>query len=420
MITRFLLRGLWLWIAGCVAVPTLGFGQGAVPEIRAGNPQPAVDGFVKIFDVLDSGFDWTGPEFGLMFVAIGLVIFAFPRIIRAAGIPYLNVQAGFQKFFRYAFLGFAILWTAIVFFGTCSAYLRHKALARDCPVVEGPVEHFIPMPYAGHASESFFVRGVPFRYSDFSITGGFNNTSSHGGPINGASYVRICYDPKGNVILRLEIRDFKGELKDYAKAQSVFAKPADVPNVRRSNIDVPWDSNFFLVLYILDVIAICTLYLPYLRTFFRVRTATVRDAAIPGALEPGRKIKLRNSMIYWETEARRVWLRPRGFNLIQIPLMVATLDTDAGGKLITGYQTRFSSGFPLVMAFFLWTAYRLFSATMPVDAKFLSPAQFIGVAAVFFLIAGFLNLRILRSRMDRLVEDALSEFKEMQNAQGGR
>ena len=388
---------------------------------RVDNAELAADHFVKVFDVLDSGFrNWTFSAFGLIFVAVGIVILFFPNMMRATGIPYLNVQSGFQTFFRYSFIGFAILWTSISFFATYSQHLRHKVLAEEnrCRIVEGPVEHFVPMPYAGHAQESFSVDGVPFRYSDFIITDGFNNTSSHGGPINSDSYVRICYDPSEGVILRLEIRDFKGDLKDYAKALSIFPKPGDVPNMSGKNlaINVPWYSNLFLVLYILDFIAIYALYLPYIRTFFRLKTATVRDCAIPRALEAGRKIKLRNSMIYWDIESRAIWLRPRGFNLVQIPLVVATLNVAASEKSITGYETRFSSGSPFVMALFLWTAYIFFSATMAASPNLPSPAQFVGIAAVFFLIVGFINLRIIRSRMDRLIEDVLSELKEMQNA----
>ena len=387
---------------------------------RVDGAEHAAGHLVKVFDVLDSGFrNWTFSAFGLIFVAIGIVIFFFPNMIRAVGIPYLNVQSRLRTFSRYGFIGFAILWTSIAFFATYSQYLRHKALAQEnrCRVVEGPVEHFVPMPYAGHAQESFSVDGVPFRYSDFNVTDGFNNTSSHGGPISSDSYVRICYDPSGGVILRLEIRDFKGEMKDYWKAQSIFPKPADIQKVNGKNvaISLPWYSNLFVVLYLLDFVAIYALYLPYIRTFFRIKTAVVSDCSIPGVLEVGRKVKLRNSMIYWDVESRTIWLRPRGFNLVQIPLVVAKLGSDDGRVSITGYETRFSSGFPVVMAVFLWTAYRLFSATMPANANLPPPALLAGIAAVFFLIIGFFNLRILRSRMDRLVEDALSEFKEMQN-----
>ena len=78
------------------------------------------------------------------------------------------------------------------------------------------------MPYAGHASESFSVSGVDFRYSDFNVTDAFNNAASHGGPINANSYVRICYDPQDNAILRLEIRGFEGEVKDYAGWRNII------------------------------------------------------------------------------------------------------------------------------------------------------------------------------------------------------
>jgi hypothetical protein len=143
----------------------------------------------------------------------------------------------------------------------------------------------------------------------------------------------------------------------------------------------------------------------------------VHDCIIPKSLEAGRKIKLRNSIVYWDMEARTIWLRPRGFNLVQIPLMVAKLNVDASRKAIAEYETRFSSGFPFVMILFLWTAYRLFYATMPASANLPSSALFVGIAAVFFVVAGFINLRILRSRMDRLIEDALSELKEMHKTQ---
>jgi tetratricopeptide (TPR) repeat protein len=372
--------------------------------------------FVKVFDVLDSGFrDWTFPAFGLIFVVFGVIIFAFPKIIKTAGVPYLPVKSGVQTFFRYSFLGFAILWTSMVFFTTYSQHLRHKALAQEngCRVVVGPVEHFVPMPYTGHAEESFSVAGVPFRYSDFIITDGFNNTSSHGGPINADSYVRICYDPSGNVILRLEIRDFKGDLKDYSKVESIFPTLGDTQNIIGKNIaiNISWYSNLFIVFYILDLVAIRALFLPYVRTFFRLKTATVRDCPISMALEAGRKIKLRNSMIYWDNETRTIWLRPRGFNFVQIPFTVAKLGVDAGGKAVIGYEIRFSSGFPFVTVLFFWTAYVFFSATMPADPNFPLPAMFVGGAGLMFLIVGFFKLGTLRSRLKKVVEDALSEIR---------
>jgi len=165
------------------------------------------DRFVKVFDVLDSGFkDWTFPAFGLIFVVIGIAVAVFPAVIKATGIPFLDFQSGFRKVFRYGFVSFAVLWTVVTFSAMYSQHLRNESLVLEsrCRIAEGPVERFVPMPYGGHAVEYFSVSGVLFRYSDFMITGGFNNTSSHGGPIRGDSHVRICYDPANNNILRLE------------------------------------------------------------------------------------------------------------------------------------------------------------------------------------------------------------------------
>src|SRR5262249_16213533 len=197
--------------------------------------------------------------------------------------------------FRYSFLGFAILWTATAFLTTYSQHLRYKELAQQnrCRVAEGPVEHFVPMPYTGHQQESFSVAGVLFRYSDFTITGGFNNTSSHGGPIRSDSHVRICYDPFGNVILRLEIRDFKGELNDYTKEPGIFPVPVPVPNDTRNingehpALGMPWYGNLITVLIILDFLMIYALFVPYLRTFFRLRTTPMNDCFMSASLIHG-------------------------------------------------------------------------------------------------------------------------------------
>src|SRR5262245_44367327 len=377
------------------------------------------DHFVKVFDVVDAGYrTWTFPAFGLIFVAVGLIIFFFPKIINALGIPNLNFRSGFQAFFRYGFLGFALLWTGVAFFGTYSDHLHQTALVQQnrCRIVEGPVDQFVPMPAAGHAQESFSVSGVPFRYSDFNMTGGFNNTSSHGGPLRSDSYVRICYDPQRNVILRLEIRDFKGELKDYAKSPPLFPFPSEseIRELRNKHpmVAVPWYSNLFIVPFILDWLGIYTLFVPYLRTFFSVKTATV-SCSVPPALNPGRKIKLRNSMIYWDPGTRGIWLRPRGLNSMKVAAMVAKLSIDPNTKSITGTEIRFSSGILVAMALFLWTAYLVFSRVMQSSPNGFSPALFVGFFAVVILIIGFFNLRILRSRMEQVIDDALFAIERM-------
>ncbi len=59
------------------------------------------------------------------------------------------------------------------------------------------------MLWAGHDTERFDVNGINFSYSDYMVTGGFNVTSSHGGPVREGLAVRICY--KDGEILRLEV-----------------------------------------------------------------------------------------------------------------------------------------------------------------------------------------------------------------------
>ena len=169
--------------------------------------------FTKVFDIADVGFRDLGfSAFGLIFVAVGIGLVMFPAVLRSVKIPYLDFESGGNTYAAWLFLGFAVLWTVGSFWLTYSQHMRHMALIsqNQCPVVEGPVEHFVPMPYEGHSMESFSVAGVVFRYSDFYIGDGFNNAASHGGPVTADSNVRICYDPRDNAILRLEIRDFRG------------------------------------------------------------------------------------------------------------------------------------------------------------------------------------------------------------------
>jgi hypothetical protein len=372
--------------------------------------------FVKVFDVLDSGFkDWPFSAFGLIFVGLGVLFFFAPRLIKATGIPFMDFKSRTAWLFRYFFLGFAILWTAGAFLGTFTSYLRHKALARDnkCSVVEGPVENFVPMPVTGHADETFSVAGVPFAYSDYGVTDAFNNTASHGGPINGNSYVRICYDPKGNAILRLEIRDFRGPMGNYGKTE-LFPDTGNQQKSENRNETgvrpvIPWYGNLFFILYLLDIVATQNLYLPYIRTFFRIRSAPVDNQPVPLTLAANTKIKLRNSTIYWDRANQAIWLLPRGFNRLRLQLMVGKLNME--NEAITSEEVYFSSGIPVVLALFLWTAYLLFSQTMPADAAAPSAAEFVGLFALVSIVGGYIQIRRDGARMELLVRDALSELR---------
>ncbi len=114
--------------------------------------------YTTVFDLANSGLrDWTFPAFGLIFVAVGLGIFFFPDMIKATGIPYADFQSKRMTFFRYSFLGFALFWTASAFLSTYPSYRHDLNLVKNnaCKTVAGPVENFVPMPYSGHAEESF-------------------------------------------------------------------------------------------------------------------------------------------------------------------------------------------------------------------------------------------------------------------------
>lgn len=383
------------------------------------------DNFVKVFDVVDSRFwGWGFSAFGLIFVIVGTAIVFFPRILKALGIPNLNFNQGswiksrLERFLGYSFIVFGILWTALTFSMLWSTHVHHETLSRQnlCRTVEGPVERFVPAPYTGRGQESFSVAGVQFKYSDSVITDGFNNTSSHGGPIRSDSYVRICYDPAGNVILRLEIRDFKGEAKDHVRELGFFPfpQPGDThqTNMTIPGIYLPWYGDLFVVLSALDWLGIYALYLPYLRTFFRLTTMTVRDCAIPASIERDKKIKLRNSLIYWDTETCTIWLRPRGWNLVKVPWIVGGLKTDVMGRSITATEIRLSSGAPLVVIAFFTTAYVMFSSVMPSGPGGLSPGLFVGAAALMFVVMGIINIRMLRSPMQQLIDDAMLEIRQ--------
>jgi hypothetical protein len=152
--------------------------------------------YTVVFDVTQSGFRnlWF-PAFGLIFVAVGSGLVVFRR----------HLSARTPRFFPFAFLGFAIFWTIATFAGTAGGYSSLASALREgrCEVVTGEVTQFHPMPATGHDTERFVVSGRHFKYSDYIVSPGFNNTSSHGGPIREGLSVRIHH--VGNDIARLEV-----------------------------------------------------------------------------------------------------------------------------------------------------------------------------------------------------------------------
>jgi len=154
-----------------------------------------------VFDVAQAGYSsWSAVAFGVGSTAIGAWLIKNRRWFP------VRAPSWFRSAFPFVFFGFAFCWTGAV---VSTTYLKYLSLSRAlqdgrAAVVEGPVEQFVPMPYIGHSMERFSVAGIRFAYSDYVITGGFNNTSSHGGPIRLGRYLRITY--VGEDIVRLEIR----------------------------------------------------------------------------------------------------------------------------------------------------------------------------------------------------------------------
>lgn len=97
-----------------------------------------------------------------------------------------------------------ILWISV------KSYVWNREIynSKKLLLVEGRVMNYHPMPYQGHAHETFKVNGVKFAFSDYDQLGigGYNNAASHGGVIRSNLYVRIGYYDNGerNVILKLE------------------------------------------------------------------------------------------------------------------------------------------------------------------------------------------------------------------------
>lgn len=167
-----------------------------------------------VFDVTNVGFkSWGFSAFGLIFVAIGV---ALPTIMK---VQIFGQQPAFKiKWFPRLFLGFAVIWTVATFSFTYFDYLRAIRAMRSnqAETVVGRVNRFKPMPFSGHAMESFAVNGVEFYYSDYAVTAGFNNTASHGGPIREGLPVKIWY--LAGEILRLDVENVPNQSPDPAPA----------------------------------------------------------------------------------------------------------------------------------------------------------------------------------------------------------
>lgn len=163
---------------------------------------------VVAFDIAEAGFkDWEFSAHGLIFIVVGLALWLVPKYFPVVWQLFdpSDSQKWMRKWFPRFFLGFALFWTIGAFAATYGSYRSSLSTyeSGNFDVVEGVVERFDPMPKSGHQDESFTVDGVTFTYSDYQVVPGFNNTKSHGGPIDAGIYVRASY--VNNTILRLEV-----------------------------------------------------------------------------------------------------------------------------------------------------------------------------------------------------------------------
>lgn len=152
-----------------------------------------------VFDVADAGYkSWSFPAHGLVMIIVGAFLVAARKNLPG---EWWKNRPRASAAFAFFFLGFAVLWTSVSFIATYRDFAKASTAQKEgrARVVEGLVTDFKSMP----KRESFCVQSQCFQYSDYIITAGFNNMSSHGGPIKAGLPVRITYS--GNTILKLEV-----------------------------------------------------------------------------------------------------------------------------------------------------------------------------------------------------------------------
>ena len=162
--------------------------------------------YKTVFEVTEKGFNMTN-LMPLLFVIVGLGISFF-------NIKYNKSTSSKKKFtivFGFIFSGIGLVISLLTIPSSIASQQRTKEIFenKEYKTVEGEIENFNPMPYGGHAVESFTVNGVYFEYSDYILWDAFNNTASHGGPIkNNGQLVRLSYITvdEENRILKIELK----------------------------------------------------------------------------------------------------------------------------------------------------------------------------------------------------------------------
>jgi hypothetical protein len=157
---------------------------------------------------------------------------------------------------------------------------------------------------------------------------------------------------------------------------------------------LPWDVNLFFWVFfwvcLFDFVAIPAMFMPYLRTFFRIKATGLSDCPIPCSARAGQKNKVAQQHDLLGHERRR-----SGYNLFQIPFQVAKLKIDENGTSIGESEIRLSPSLPVATVLFVWFFYRVFSTLkLPVNGP--SPIRAAGIVALIVLVVSVLTVRKLR------------------------
>jgi hypothetical protein len=161
--------------------------------------------YQTVFDAsATAGPDWRMVGICFALVVAAIVFFALRR--RWARWPFWppslrGLITPFAVFYLIATCFFVV--TIIGTNSRNSRALVSKQSSNEYKVVEGRVTQFVAAPFSGHEDERFCVQEECFSYSDYVITGGFNTTSAHGGPIHEGLLVRISY--VGGIIVKIEV-----------------------------------------------------------------------------------------------------------------------------------------------------------------------------------------------------------------------
>lgn len=146
---------------------------------------------------------------------IMMVVFFWPPITRILFSRIEEEESEVSRRFQYNLLTAGRCFLVVLVLITIVAQVRMHSKtigaykSGEFEIVEGYVENFDPMPYSGHAHESFEIDGVYFEYSDYNHNAGYHNAKSHGGVITGdGQYLKVGYiyynSTYGNVIVYIE------------------------------------------------------------------------------------------------------------------------------------------------------------------------------------------------------------------------